>query len=64
MHTAGHEKGCLQLGMREDVYSWHERMLTVGQERECLQLGMRECLQLGMRGCLHLGMRENAYSWA
>ena len=34
MFTVGHERGCLQLGMREDVYSWHER--------ECLQLGKRE----------------------
>ena len=49
MLTVGHERECLQLGMRENAYSWaRERMLTVGHERECLQLGMR----------------ENAYSWA
>ena len=57
MLTVGHERGCLQLGMREDAYSWarermltvgHERMLTVGHERECLQLGKR----------------EDVYSWA
>ena len=33
MLIVGHERGCLQLGMRECI---------VGHERGCLQLGMRE----------------------
>ena len=57
MLTVGHERECLQLGMRENAYSWaRERMLTVGRER-MLTVGQE-------RGCLQLCMREDVYSWA